>query len=674
MKFEQAARRIETSTPIQEIDVKITANAKMFTLLFKTIYPNIKKAIVRETVTNAWDSHTQKGNTDVPFDIHAPSRFEPWYSIRDYGVSMTHEQVVNVFSNIGESSKDGSNELAGMFGMGSKSPLGYTDTFSIQCWLNGTTRIYDIFTNERGAPKTALKYEGESDEPDGVLMSMGIEEKDIPGFQEEITNMLFGFPTPVKKNGELVVDNTMESTFKGTGWALVPNIYKTYIRMGCVMYPLRAEFINLRDIPGNVLGTPMVLDFPIGTFGVTGSREDILYTDETTQRVTDAFNIILDEFPKFFVSKIAEAKTYLEARALYDSFVSQYRGLVAKMTESTTYWHGKSLYHWASQKLIIQDNPLLKINSFDFSEYKLKYNDGYLPKLIESNPYLFNPIRREAQDMIFVYSSKTKNLRHRLKRAIMDCERGNVSRKKRMLIKTDDQNSLLMKRIWAFSGKPRLIDLDKVDPMFAERSRRYVAAKDVLYLNHFSVAEDMWERKSQLEVNQNLEVVYALTEGNHLQDITPRKLNVYLQKINYTEFLWQIPKFQLKGYLHRFPNVKFRNIVTEANDFYASLTLSEDQLKSFAANRVLNGSMEAVFADVKSEFMDVIPTEPTLLDKFAILQHQLDEKIDELEEIYEKKFNEFLEKYPLLSCLDYSKVTSTDIQKYIEIVKTTENS
>ena len=90
-------------------EFRIRNSAKAFNILSSGLYANKIRAIIRELSCNAVDSHVAAGKTDTPFDVHLPNQLEPWFSIRDYGTGLNHEQVTQIYTTYFESTKTASN-------------------------------------------------------------------------------------------------------------------------------------------------------------------------------------------------------------------------------------------------------------------------------------------------------------------------------------------------------------------------------------------------------------------------------------------------------------------------------------------------------------------------------------------------------------------------------------
>lgn len=135
---------------------KITASAKAFVVLSSGLYSDKVRAVVRELSCNAYDSHVAAGKKDVPFNVHLPTQFEPWFSVRDFGTGMTKEQVLDLYSTYFESTKTQSNDFVGALGLGSKSPFSYVENFSVVSTKDGKTGYYTAYINEAGFPAITL--------------------------------------------------------------------------------------------------------------------------------------------------------------------------------------------------------------------------------------------------------------------------------------------------------------------------------------------------------------------------------------------------------------------------------------------------------------------------------------------------------------------------------------
>jgi hypothetical protein len=385
MKFNLQTRNVQSVGAITSKEVSISANAKAYKLLFGQIYPDIIRAIVRELFTNAWDSQKVAGTLDQPISIHLPTTWEPYFAIRDYGTGMTEQVIDDVYMNVFESTKDKSDDEAGQFGMGSKTPLGYTDSFAVTSYVDGIFWFYDIYFNESGKVKIDLKATGETDEPNGVEVSLAVKETDFDAFKENTEHFILRANTPVEINREKFIQK-ISYLKEGNGWQLVDPTsnsgmtLNTQIRMGCVLYKVQWNYIynSLAQISTNLtynqiskfVGQSFVLDFKIGDFEVTGSREDIVYNNDSVQKLVSKIEEVIGIF-------IADADKDIRAAASHEEafhLLKTYRDLG---------------YAPSSPKygaLSIVDRLYFKTNSQVITGID-RHNKPYIPVFIKRNPF-----------------------------------------------------------------------------------------------------------------------------------------------------------------------------------------------------------------------------------------------------------------------------------------------
>ena len=95
----------------EEIQFSILSDPKAFAILISKLYNNKPEAIIRELSCNAADSHVEAGKENEPFTVHIPNGLEPYFSIRDYGVGLSHEDMMGLYATFFQSTKTGSNAV-----------------------------------------------------------------------------------------------------------------------------------------------------------------------------------------------------------------------------------------------------------------------------------------------------------------------------------------------------------------------------------------------------------------------------------------------------------------------------------------------------------------------------------------------------------------------------------
>lgn len=264
----------------------IKATAKSFRILSDGLYANKVRAIIRELSCNAYDSHIAAGKKDTPFDVHLPNALEPFFSIRDYGTGLSHDQVTNIFTTFFESTKTDSNDYVGALGLGSKSPFSYTDNFTVTAIKDGRKGIYTAFINEQGVPSIALMMEEETTDPAGVEVRFAVEDRyDFDKFRSEAKYVYEYFKL------RPVVSGNADFKFKDPTYKeenIIPGVHymgesrHSYAIMGNIKYPI--EVPNADKTLGGLhglLSCGLVMEFAIGELDFQASREGLSYIPET---------------------------------------------------------------------------------------------------------------------------------------------------------------------------------------------------------------------------------------------------------------------------------------------------------------------------------------------------------------------------------------------------------
>ena len=269
----------------------IDATAKSFQILSSSLYSNKIRAIIRELSCNAVDSHVAAGNEATPFDVHLPNSLEPWFAVRDYGVGLSHDEIVNIFSGFFKSTKTASNAFIGALGLGSKTPFSYTDNFTVTTVKDCSKRIYAAFINEVGVPSIVQMSDHDSDEPNGVEIKFSVNDRyDFNKFIEEARQVYTYF-----KLRPVISGGSHGFTFIDTAYAdkdIIPGVHvvKRQYRnghsmavMGNIAYPINIPDSDksLGDGLINMLQCELEIHFGIGELDFQPSREGLSYIPMT---------------------------------------------------------------------------------------------------------------------------------------------------------------------------------------------------------------------------------------------------------------------------------------------------------------------------------------------------------------------------------------------------------
>lgn len=325
-------------------EFKIRNSAKAFSILSAGLYSNKIRAIIRELSTNAIDSHIAAGKKDLPIQIHLPSVLEPWFSVRDFGLGLDHEQVTNIYTTYFESTKTESNDFIGALGLGSKSPFSYTENFTVTAIKDGVKRIYSAYINEMGIPCIAKMNEESVDDSNGVEIQFSVSDKyDYSSFRSEANNVYRWFPLLPEFVGEEFTVDPVE--YLETN--IIPGVHRTSRNqgsvavMGNIAYPLgnipeaKKHLGELSDM----LNAGLVIEFSIGELDFAASREELSFIPSTIDNIRKKLEALSANLQVYIASHADKIKCkWSRATYLYEqAAVSLYSAAVKKYVTDTNF-------------------------------------------------------------------------------------------------------------------------------------------------------------------------------------------------------------------------------------------------------------------------------------------------------------------------------------------------
>lgn len=307
---------------------------KFFDIVLDKLYTNKPRSIIRELSTNCYDSHVAAGKADVPFYVQLPTSLDANITFRDYGVSLTHEQVMHLYTTVFASTKtegENADDFVGAFGLGSKTPYAYTDSFVVTAWLNGEKRVYVATRGADGTPSLTHLTTEPSDEEQGFSVSFPVQEQDFYRFRSEAETVFEGFDVkPIVPGLELKIQSPL---FSGENWTVTPG-HSNAIRQGCVIYPLH-DGLNIET--SLRYGFRLTVTVPIGTADVAANREALSLDDVTIANVTEAFAVANKELEAQVTEFLLDAPDLFEANKRWNQLNVFFN------LDPTTTFHGQIL-------------------------------------------------------------------------------------------------------------------------------------------------------------------------------------------------------------------------------------------------------------------------------------------------------------------------------------------
>ena len=326
MKRNIEQREIISSGTSETVGFKIKASAQAFKVLSDGLYSDKPEAIVRELSSNAHDAHVDAGNANKPFLVHLPNSIEPWFSIRDYGIGLCHEDVLHLYTTFFESTKTESNDVTGMLGLGSKAPFSYVDSFTVTSYFNGEMRVYQAVLNEHGCPDINVidGFPVPTDEHNGLKIEMPVNKSDFHRFVYAAKKVYRYYDVqPTVKGVADFKPTPVEVVMSGNGWRLVHDRGIRAIQ-GTVAYPINFNSVDGLDTPGvqNIHQVNMDLIFPIGDLDIAASREALSYDQKTQENIVKRLKDAQEEIRQQIEDQITICKSPWQASCQLSEILS----------------------------------------------------------------------------------------------------------------------------------------------------------------------------------------------------------------------------------------------------------------------------------------------------------------------------------------------------------------
>lgn len=318
----------------------IKATSKAFGVLASKLYKNKIAAAIRELSTNAYDSHVSVGKRDVPFEIHLPSFFEPYFSVRDYGSGISNEDMEAVFTTFFESTKEKSNDYIGTMGLGCKAPFSYVDSFIVYTYTGAVCETYECFL-ENGAPRLSHKATVPSNQEVGVEIQFAVLESDFHTFAREAANIYQWFNVHPVVSGNTIAINPLPK-LQGSCWAVGDSLTAV---MGQVRYPIAADIVKT-DLKN------LTVFFDIGEVDVQAGREELSYDKETIAAVQARLNTVSREIDALYADILKDATNIFEANSIVGKYDNRLVSIRAPM------WQGQKVSGSVSSVLSSMFQPV----------------------------------------------------------------------------------------------------------------------------------------------------------------------------------------------------------------------------------------------------------------------------------------------------------------------------
>lgn len=376
------------SKDMETSQATIAATPELMNLLSSGVYTDKILAVVREVSCNALDAHIANGEPNKPITVHLPTWEEQWFSVKDEGIGLSHDDIMSLYLTYGESRKTHTNQLIGGKGIGSKSPFSYTDAFTVTSVFNNVKRMYSIFKNN-GIPQCALLSESITEDANGIEVKVPTKQEDKSKFTQAAEKVFKAFDVKPIINKDIDmsinIENECEEYFtESTNWNS-----NFYAKVGSVIYSVKHD--KCKEIKELLPKTKnFYLKLPIGSVDITASREDLSMTPQTIKVVGDVLDKIYEEELSYYINMA-------EGQATLFDFCYYLRNLNSDEVKAKAKYDGKTFSEWDRYFAEMDMEPVDCFEKNGFRKTQRQYT---------INTAAFSPTRKRGECIIFLKDLK----------------------------------------------------------------------------------------------------------------------------------------------------------------------------------------------------------------------------------------------------------------------------
>ena len=364
MKLEIEPQDVAVHGDFKTSEFKTGDTAFIVDMFADKVYSHKERAVIREMACNAHDSHIMAGTEDVPFDVHLPTRLEPYFSLRDYGTGLTDEEVRDHYAGIGISTKRDNQNVIGCYGIGTLSPYSLADSFTVKSYKDGMCRTYSCYRNDQRVPVVSLLTECETDEPNGIEVNLSVEGRVYEFGVEAVYVFKFWEGTLPNINDKYVVEQCEDArkgyAFEGDGYGLKNTWGDVFAVMGNIAYTIPRDLDEFR--------CEGYLKFELGELSFDTGRENLAMDTKTKEALKAKFAAVKETLTADAIAQIEALPTAWDQAVLANELNKGDLGRKIKAdlqeyapdrtTEEMTYFSGYVRSHGGIDKGLTQKIPI----------------------------------------------------------------------------------------------------------------------------------------------------------------------------------------------------------------------------------------------------------------------------------------------------------------------------
>jgi hypothetical protein len=350
-------------------------------MLSKNLYSDSIGSTIRECASNALDSHRRAG-CDEPVIVsfkrnNQANTYE--FAVEDFGIGLDADDVRNIISKYGKSTKRNSNTELGMMGLGFKAPLAYSSSFYFVCRKDFMERKYMMYEGE-DTNSIDLLYEKPTAEPNGVKVIVPVDYSDRYNFHNKIKEQLAYFDNvyfDVEPMGSYNVPNDFTiHRAEHFQYSQIATNSDMHLCLDNVSYPIDWEKLGIDRIR-----MKMALRFSLsdGLFP-TPNREAIRYTKEAKEtilkKIATVGNVFMDKFNDAITTQ-SDIKAIMEFYSKNSKYIKcWYKGTEDDICIDDLVQHSTVAVAQPKLdniKLLNLERLAVKSKEYVLAEYKFKY-------------------------------------------------------------------------------------------------------------------------------------------------------------------------------------------------------------------------------------------------------------------------------------------------------------
>lgn len=284
----------------------VSDDAGLMMMLSTGFYGNPLRTMLQEIMFNAWDAHRMGNCQDKPFDIYLNKT--TGLIIRDYGPGIPAGQIKQIYGTYGHSTKRENRELTGGFGLGSKSPFSYCDSFTVTSMNQGKKNMYLVqkASDEfNGKPGITPLISDVNTEESGLMVTVPMKsENDLRQAAEYIRDLLMfsGMKFNLhleNNNGESKVELLEDAGLLPGAFSMVERTKGIWAVYGGVRYEIKSDPEYAGDLEylksvANKLGG-FYLGFAPNTLTPLPNREGLSLSERTKENIKARIEALYDQ-------------------------------------------------------------------------------------------------------------------------------------------------------------------------------------------------------------------------------------------------------------------------------------------------------------------------------------------------------------------------------------------